>query len=142
MPGPNKRKRFHRGDTHLQRKWRTRNRTKDLDEIDSDLQPKKAKELLNQEIDPDQTGCAQHYCIHCGRYFIDDQALAEHCRTKFHKRRLKELETEPYTIEESERAAGVGSYVAPKKRKLDSVADLKDGTVLMDSSDTKPVTVS
>lgn len=76
------------------------------------------------------------------RYFIDDQALAEHCRTKFHKRRLKELETEPYTIEESERAAGVGSYVAPKKRKLDSVADLKDGTVLMDSSDTKPVAVS
>ena len=34
---------------------------------------------------------------------------------KPHKRRLHALKTEPYTIEESERAAGMGSYVQPKK---------------------------
>jgi len=54
------------------------------------------------------------------RYFITDQALNEHFRTKVHKRRLKALELEPYTVEESERAAGKGSYVAPKKRKIET----------------------
>ena len=54
------------------------------------------------------------------RYFITDQALNEHFRTKVHKRRLKALELEPYTIEESERAAGKGSYLAPKKRKIET----------------------
>jgi len=33
---------------------------------------------------------------------------------------MKALETEPYTIEESERAAGLGSFVAPKKRKIET----------------------
>lgn len=37
-----------------------------------------------------------------------------------HKRRLKALEVEPYSIEEAERAAGHGSYVAPKKRKMET----------------------
>ena len=31
------------------------------------------------------------------------------------------MKTEPYTIEESERAAGMGSYVAPKKRKMETL---------------------
>jgi len=33
-----------------------------------------------------------------------------------HKKRIKELKLEPYTIEEAERAAGFGSYIAPKER--------------------------
>lgn len=37
-----------------------------------------------------------------------------------HKRRLKALEVEPYSIEEAERAAGHGSYVAPKKRRMET----------------------
>lgn len=46
--------------------------------------------------------------------------MQAHFRTKVHKRRLKALETEPYTVEESERAAGQGSYVAAKKRALET----------------------
>jgi len=88
--------------------------------IDEDLKEENAKRLLNQEIDLDKPGNAQFYCLHCARYFITDQALNEHFRTKVHKRRLKALESEPYTIEESERAAGKGSYVAPKKRKIET----------------------
>lgn len=34
---PYKRKKYHNGDTHLKRRWRVRNRKKDLDEIDEDL---------------------------------------------------------------------------------------------------------
>lgn len=46
--------------------------------------------------------------------------MKEHFRSKVHKRRLKALELEPYTIEESERAAGFGSFVQAKKRKIET----------------------
>ncbi len=52
---------------------------------------------------------------------INAKAFEDHVRGKPHKRRLKALETEPYTVEESERAAGMGSYVAPRKRKMDTM---------------------
>lgn len=46
--------------------------------------------------------------------------MQSHFRTKVHKRRLKALELEPYTAEESERAAGQGSYTDARKRKLET----------------------
>lgn len=89
-------------------------------QIDNDLQSDNTEKLLNQEVDIDKPGGAQHYCIHCARYFINQQALEEHFRTKVHKRRLKALELEPYTIEESERAAGIGNWKTPAKRKIET----------------------
>ncbi|XP_045771291.1 zinc finger protein 593 homolog [Maniola jurtina] len=115
---PYKRKKYHVGDTHLKKRWRVRNRKKDLDEIDVDLKDENAEKLLNQDVNLDVAGAAQHYCLHCARYFIDDRALTEHFRTKVHKRRLKALELEPYSIEESERAAGLGNFKLPTKRKI------------------------
>lgn len=100
------------------RSIKTKIRKRDLDEIDVDCEEKNAKQLLNQEIDFDKPGEAQFYCIHCARHFIDERSLREHFRTKVHKRRLKALEVEPYSIEESERAAGYGSYQTPKIRKI------------------------
>lgn len=40
--------------------------------------------------------------------------------SQVHKRRLKALELEPYSIEESERCAGAGSYKKPDKRLLET----------------------
>lgn len=68
----------------------------------------------------DKPGGALHYCIHCARYFINNQALEDHFKTKVHKRRLKALELEPYTIEESERAAGLGNWKTAEKRKIET----------------------
>ncbi|XP_014402245.1 PREDICTED: zinc finger protein 593 [Myotis brandtii] len=51
----------------------------------------------------------------CRRYFIDSANLKTHLRTKDHKKRLKQLSVEPYTQEEAERAAGMGSYVPPQQ---------------------------
>ncbi|KAG7163073.1 zinc finger protein 593 homolog [Homarus americanus] len=127
MGGPQRRKRHHRGDTHLKKRWRTKRRTKDMDQIDDDLQDDNAAKLLHQEIDDDKPGSGQHYCLHCARYFVNSEALKGHFRTKVHKRRLKALEMEPYTIEESERAGGHGSYIPPKKRKMET-QPLDDGT--------------
>ncbi|EFN85725.1 Zinc finger protein 593-like protein [Harpegnathos saltator] len=116
-----KRKKQHRGDTHLKKGWRTKRRKKDLDEIDEDLKEQNIEQLLNQEVDFDKPGSAQHYCVHCARYFINETALQTHFKTKVHKRRLKALELEPYSIEESERAASKGNYVASQKRKIETV---------------------
>lgn len=113
-----KRKKYHSGDTHLKKRWRVRNRKKDLDQIDEDLGEEKAEKLLNQDVDLDLPGAAQHYCLHCARYYIDEKSLNDHFKTKVHKRRLKALELEPYTVEESERAAGHGNFNLPMKRKI------------------------
>lgn len=75
---------------------------------------------MKQEVDLDKAGSGQFYCLHCARYFIDDQALSDHFKTKVHKRRLKALELEPYTIEDSERAAGFGNFKLPQKRKIET----------------------
>jgi hypothetical protein len=48
------------------------------------------------------------------RYFIDEHNLQHHFKGKDHKRRVKDLQTEAYTLEEAERAAGKGQYRAPR----------------------------
>merc|ERR1712244_123673 len=85
-------------EMHLKKGWRTKRRTKDLDQIDTDLQPDNAQKLLKQEVDYDKPGLAQFYCVHCSKHFIDTKAFNDHIKSKPHKRRLKALETEPYTI--------------------------------------------
>ena len=47
--------------------------------------------------------------------FVDTNAFKAHVKSKPHKRRLHALKTEPYTVEEAERAAGMGSYVKVRK---------------------------
>lgn len=80
----------------------------------------KAEELIIQAVDLDKPGFAQHYCIHCAKYFIDEHSIKAHYRTKVHKRRLKALELEPYSMEEAERAAGRGCFKEAAKRILET----------------------
>nr|XP_033812453.1 zinc finger protein 593 [Geotrypetes seraphini] len=100
---------------NLSKLWKTKRRVKDLDQIHQDMKPESARKLLHQELDYDVAGNAQHYCLHCARYFVDIRSLKDHFKTKVHKRRLKQLAEEPYTQEEAERAAGMGSYFLPRK---------------------------
>ncbi|KAK3096775.1 hypothetical protein FSP39_003187 [Pinctada imbricata] len=107
------RKKQHKGDKPMKKKTKTKRKTKDLDQIHADLIPEMSSKLLNQEVDFDKPGAAQHYCLHCAKYFINEDAMKTHFKSKPHKRRIKDLQIEPYTLEEAERAAGMGSYVQP-----------------------------
>ncbi len=90
-------------------------------QIDTDLKPDNAEKLLKQDVDFDKPGLAQFYCVHCAKHFINQNAFSDHVKGKPHKRRLNALKTEPYTIEESKQAAGMGSYVQPRKRKMETL---------------------
>lgn len=68
-----------------------------MDQIVHDLVPENAEKLEKQEVDIDLPGLGQHYCVHCARYFVDEQALTEHRKTKVHKKRVKALKEEIYT---------------------------------------------
>ncbi|XP_061177604.1 zinc finger protein 593 homolog [Saccostrea echinata] len=109
------RKKQHKGDKPIKEKYRTKRKTKDLDEIHEDMKPGKSQKLLNQDVDFDKPGAGQFYCLHCAKYFVNEDSLKTHFKSKPHKRRLKALSIEPYSIEEAERAGGMGSYKAPKK---------------------------
>lgn len=88
-------------------------------QIDDDLK-NKSEELLSQSVDLEKPGFAQFYCLHCAKYFTDNHSMQTHFKTKVHKRRLKALELEPYSIEESERAAGKGNFKAAEKRTIET----------------------
>jgi len=104
-----RRSRTHRAQRDVHRASRTRARTKDLDQIQLiDLDPKNRAKLEAQALDFEKPGLAQHYCVECAKYFETDSALTSHWRSKVHKRRCKQLQEPAYTIEEAERAAGLG----------------------------------
>lgn len=90
------------------RKYKTKRRTKDLDLIHDDLSSVHTIEnLKHQGFDEDKPGMGQYYCIHCARYFQDNKALKQHLKTKVHKRRVKQLNANPYTTLEAEAATGL-----------------------------------
>eukprot|EP00050_Salpingoeca_kvevrii_P017167 m.62531 g.62531 ORF g.62531 m.62531 type:complete len:141 (-) comp7405_c0_seq4:96-518(-) len=115
MGATQRKKRIHKNIRDQYRKSRTRARTKDLDQIHEDLRSENAPALLHQPEDGDLPGLGQFYCIYCARHFVDDFTLNAHLHTKVHKRRVKELKEQPYTIEEAEAAGGLGRYEQPQK---------------------------
>ncbi|XP_024410512.2 zinc finger protein 593 [Desmodus rotundus] len=102
----------------LARQMKAKRRRPDLDEIHRQLRPQVPSRPWpdpGAHPDPDLPGGGLHCCLACARYFIDSANLKTHFRSKDHKKRLKQLSVEPYTQEEAERAAVMGSYVPPQR---------------------------
>ena len=52
-------------DKHIKKKYRTKRRTKDLDQIEIDLLAESIEQLTQSRSDPDKPGGGLHYCVHC-----------------------------------------------------------------------------
>jgi bud site selection protein 20 len=99
-----RRSRTHKARKDISKKYRTRRRTKDLDQVVAQLEGGH-----RQEYDEDLPGAGQHECVECSRFFIDEPALKVHVKSKQHKKRLRELKNKPFTLEEAMAAGGCGS---------------------------------
>jgi len=65
--------------------------------------------------DDDLPGGGQFYCVETGRHFTDQHALDEHKKSRFYKRRVKELKEEKqYTQDEANWAAGLTKEELPR----------------------------
>ncbi|GAA5907409.1 Bud20p [Sporobolomyces salmoneus] len=110
--GRNRRSRTHSNPKKNQATTqKTKRYRRDIDQIHDDIKDggkqKFLEDLAKKDLE-DLPGLGKFGCVSCSRYFADAIALETHNRGKPHKRQLKKLEEEPYTIEESLRAAGVG----------------------------------
>ncbi|KAK6357145.1 Bud site selection protein 20 [Orbilia javanica] len=92
-----------------QRLRKTRNRTRDLDQISSDiLHPRRLEQHLSTLPLEELPALGQLYCAPCARFLESQHALAHHQRSKTHKKRLKLLTEPAYSHEEANAAIGQG----------------------------------
>ncbi|KAJ2162351.1 hypothetical protein GGF46_000715 [Coemansia sp. RSA 552] len=102
-----RRKRMHCNNKELHNRFKTKRRTKDLDQIQEDLLPANRDRLLKLPLDEDLPGLGQHYCLECAKFCVDEATLLTHRRGREHKRRLRDLKVPAYTQKEAEAAAGL-----------------------------------
>ena len=105
---------------------KTKRYRRDVDQVVlDDMLPENSEKLMNQPIDEYKPGLGQNYCLHCARYFISENAIQMHFKTKEHKKRMKTCKEIPYSHEEAERAGGL----QPAKPKF--TAAIYDGKTKM-----------
>ena len=86
---------------------RTRVKTRDIDQILEDMQPQNIVKLQKQPLDENLPGLGQHYCVSCAKYFVEENSLKSHTKSKEHKKRVKRLKEPAYTIKDSKIYGGV-----------------------------------
>ncbi|KAG0262881.1 hypothetical protein BG011_009589 [Mortierella polycephala] len=117
-----RRSRVHKGIRDIQRKYRTRQYMRDIDQIHDDIQPQNASKFDKPELDPELPGMGQFYCVPCAKHYINKLSLDEHQKGKIHKKRVKLLKEEPYSQAEADAAAGLQrAETKSKKPKTDAM---------------------
>ncbi|CAE7822483.1 znf593 [Symbiodinium sp. KB8] len=121
-PGKTKHKHGHHSKKK-RHKWKIglelKKRTKDHDQIHEQVQLEAAQGSLDLPIDYDLPGAGQHYCTYCDRYFTNNDTLSQHTRSKAHRRRKRNIDTEkPYTQAEADAAAGMAPPDTAKDQSL------------------------
>mmetsp|Transcript_6265 Transcript_6265/g.7941 ORF Transcript_6265/g.7941 Transcript_6265/m.7941 type:complete len:122 (-) Transcript_6265:236-601(-) len=83
-------------------------RAKDTDQIQEEIE--KADESgksITFEYDDELPGGGQFYCVETGKHFTDAKGLSDHKKSRYYKRRCKELKEEKYTQDVSDWASGM-----------------------------------
>ncbi|KAJ2498521.1 hypothetical protein GGH96_004245 [Coemansia sp. RSA 1972] len=104
-----RRKRMHCNNKELHNRYKTKRRTKDLDQIQDDLKPENKTRLVSMPLDEDLPGLGQHYCVECAKFYIDNETLVRHRHGREHKRRLRDLKEPAYTQKDAEAAIGLST---------------------------------
>uniref|UniRef100_A0A7R9ZG46 C2H2-type domain-containing protein n=1 Tax=Pseudictyota dubia TaxID=2749911 RepID=A0A7R9ZG46_9STRA len=89
-------------------------RAKDTDQIQDEIE--KSEETAKPiafEYDDNLPGGGQFYCVETGKHFESAKALADHKKSRYYKRRCRELKEKKYTQGEAEWAAGMTKEVLP-----------------------------
>ena len=90
------------------------NRAKDTDQIQDEIE--KAKETgkpIGFDYDDELPGGGQFYCVETGKHFQDSKALEDHKKSRYYKRRCKEIKEERYNQKVAEWAAGMTAEKLP-----------------------------
>ena len=90
------------------------NRAKDTDQIQDEIE--KAQETgkpITFAFDDELPGGGQFYCVETGKHFADAKALADHKKSRYYKRRCKELKEEKYNQDVADAAAGMTKEKLP-----------------------------
>ncbi|CAE6516213.1 unnamed protein product [Rhizoctonia solani] len=107
-----RRSRVHKAQRDVHRASRTRARTRDLDLIQlHDLDPAVRAKLEAQPIDVEKPGRCVAVALEGKCALILFILVAPLTVEQVHKRRCKQLKEPAYTIEEAERAGGIGREV-------------------------------
>jgi len=89
-------------------------RAKDTDQIQDEIE--KANETgkpINFQYDDELPGGGQFYCVETGKHFTDAKALADHKKSRYYKRRCKEMKEEKYSQNVAEWAGGMTKEKLP-----------------------------
>jgi bud site selection protein 20 len=93
-------------------------RARDTDQIQDDIE--KSVETgtpIAFEFDDDLPGGGQFYCVETAKHFADAKGLADHKKSRYYKRRVKDLKEEKYNKDASEWAGGMTKEVLPPAHK-------------------------
>ena len=75
---------------------------------------------MDKGSSPPPLAGGQFYVVETGRYFADQRSVDDHKKSRFFKRRLKELrEEKPYSQDDAEAAAG-SCFVSPQQNRGDN----------------------
>ncbi|KAH0565649.1 hypothetical protein GP486_000959 [Trichoglossum hirsutum] len=113
------------------RRTKTKRRTRDLDQVHSDLRSAKhLKQHLDSKAAEDLPGLGQHYCVECAKWFESEHNLVQHRRGKNHLRRVRLLREKPYSQREAEAAIGLGVDNGRVKESKSAVEAMVDDEAL------------
>eukprot|EP01083_Nonionella_stella_P200002 732913_1 len=90
-------------------------RAKDTDQIQDEIEKAERTGVPGDKFDFDDElpGGGQFFCVETAKHFADAKALADHKKTRYYKKRCKELKEEKYTQEVAEAAAGMTKEKLP-----------------------------
>lgn len=92
-------------------------RAKDTDQLQDEIEkaPKDSQGVAIAQFsyDDELPGGGQFYCMETGKHFTDAKALADHRKSRYYKRRCKEIKEETYTQGTAEWAAGMTKEKLP-----------------------------